>query len=248
MPSAHSLRRAITYLAAGGAWFDDTVLRLDPEALLLHSKDSTSYAAMRGFTIRGGGRAVSTMTSGRLWAHIWVRDRDRLDSLVDTQASESLLDACVGLYSDLFEFAGLEHLREEFATFTAPTALLRAFDRLLSEPDLDLTPLERLTHPGEKLRAVNMLSDSIRLPEAVLAVEAAQYAPKRVNDEFVERWARAARQFLAAGASMDESLSLVMRVGWKHPARAWATRGIPDDYWRAMNGLEHPFESKPIDL
>lgn len=244
MPSSHSLRRAIAYLAAGGASFDDAVLRLDPTALLLHAKDSTSYAAMREFSIRGGGRAVSTSTSGRVWAHVWVRDRERLDGLVDTRQSEVLLDACVELYSDLFEFAGLEHLREEFATFTAPTALLRAFDRLLLEPDLDLSPLRRLTHPGEKLRAVNMLSDTIRLPEAVVAMEAASHAPKRVNDDFVERWARAARQFLAAGASMDESVSLAMRIGYHHPLKVWENREIPDDYWRVLNGFEHPFESR----
>lgn len=247
--SPRELGRGIRYLAKGDASFSDAVLTLDPAALLMHSGDSISYLAMKTFYTRGGGRPLSTTASGRLWARVWCKDREKLDAAM-TEAgagigneesaafrTDVLVGACQDLYTDLYDFTGLSHLREVFNTFTTPTVLLRALDRVHCEPDLDLTLLDRLSHPGQKLRAVNMLSESIRLPEAVVAIEAAALSGKRVIDADVERWARSARMFLAMGVSADECVTLIRRVAGRHyhrPKEVYESRSIPDEYWEAI--------------
>lgn len=225
--------RGLRLLAEGGASFSDTVLQLDPRARLFDSEASLSYKAMYKFTpSRGGGRPVNGTASGSLWAHAWCRDHERLDSLMSEPTSDELVNACAHIYTDLYDFAGLPELREVLKAFVAPTALLRAFHRVHLEPGLDLSPLARLEKPGQKLRALNMMSTAIRLPEAAIAVEASLSADHRVIDDYLILWAGAARMFLAAGATVEECVRLVSRTGsYRSALTVYENRNLPDEYW-----------------
>lgn len=230
-------RRGLFLLAEGGAAFTDTVLRLDPRSRLFESGASLSYKAMHKFTpARGGGRPVNGTASGALWAHAWCRDHARLDALMSESSPDELVAACADIYTDLYDFAGLSELREVLKAFVAPTALLRAFHRVHLEPGLDLSPLDRLRKPGQKLRALNMMSDSIRLPEAAIAVEASLSADHRVIDDYLILWAGAARMFLAAGVSVEECVRLVSRTGsYRSPLTVYENRNLPDEYWSLVS-------------
>lgn len=151
-------------------------------------------------------------------------------------SSDELVAACADIYTDLYDFAGLPELRDVLQAFVAPTALLRAFHRIHLEPGLDLSPLARLRKPGQKLRALNMMSDSIRLPEAAIAVEASLSADHRVIDDYLVLWAGTARMFLAADVPVEECVRLVSRAGgYRKPLTVYENRNLPDEYWNMVS-------------
>lgn len=241
MVDVQSIRYALSRLNGGGVWFYATVLRREPAAVLLDSKSSPSFAAMKEFRTRSASK-VNVEASGRLWANAWCRDRGSLDEAIAGTESEHLLDACTSVYEDLYAFAGLPELREALDAFIAPSTLLRALDAVQCRPGLDLGWLERLPLPVARVRALNLMDDVLDLPEAVLAVEASLRASERKREETLRLWAEAARVFLAVGLPEDECVELVARTGWRSLQSVYENRSLPQEYWESINAFERTFE------
>lgn len=228
--AARTLKQGLHRLNSGDHTLWQTVLRLDPKAALFESEDSLSFKTMRSFRPRNTAK-VNSLASGRLWAHAWCRDHAELDALMEETTADSLMYACASVYDDLYDFAGVPWLRELLDTFMTPSVLLRALDVVQQRPGMDLSPLKRLELPVARVRALNLLDETLELPETVMAVEASLEAGGRRNDDVLRRWAEAARMFSAAGLTADECTDLLPRVGWRSFRAVYENRVLPQEYW-----------------